>query len=115
MTDAFEALPAKWRNRIHNEYTSEQVAYQAGVDWAADKLEAALADRCSVGKLECDKWPNGNCMTHPRGTFPERSAGEACKNCGCTEFANRAGGNLCGCTHMRSSHKQPAGEAVCDG
>ena len=41
---ALEALIIEWRNRPHAEYVDTQIAFQKGVEWAADKLKAALSN-----------------------------------------------------------------------
>lgn len=91
MTDALEALPAKWRARL-----CDPKAYPKGecgdhdcrtlVD-VADALEAALADRCSVAKDMIDaiyrcSFDGDECERHvwdddSPGKRPEQPAGGA--------------------------------------
>lgn len=119
VTNALEALVADGIEamRLTREYVGEKVLPEiegwSWYDWTK-RAEAALADRCDVARVACERWDD-TCHTHRSnrgrdrlGTFPEQPAGGEAV-CGCDiHFHGVAITGVCKCGH--ASH--PASECT---
>jgi len=89
--------------------------------WLIDSRRAPSGRRAQyalIGKREGPRQKKAHCETcrcapiFSKEYLTNHMVPTDCKNCGCIEFVNSAGGDRCGCTHKRSSHGVPPEQAM---
>lgn len=128
MTNALEALPAKWRDeQVEYPGHTEGEAAAAAVRLCARELEAALADRCDVAREallalrlyiigEIEEPMQSEMLKYVNQALPSGAVEEWHKQVSEKSRKEIEAGNYVTLDELRASlvPEQPAGEAVCD-